>query len=125
MRDALPIVNVDNSQDAIQSDVPHDPYIQVLEILDRTEHFYDEFADNPMWLCAVNNIFKHHPFYDSAYEFFLKADLDDPKLIDAVREYRQVCVLADSNHMIQSILDVIKDMRKQVDTEQLLSELQK
>ena len=123
LRDALPIMNVDNSQDAIYSDLPRDPYIQTLEILDRTEHFYDEFADNPMWLCAVNSIFERHPFYDSAYEFFLKADLDDPKLIDAVREYRQVRVLADSNRMIQSILDVIKAMRKQVDTEPLLSEL--
>ena len=89
-------------------------------MLDRTEHFRDELVDNPMWLCAINSIFEHHPFHDSAYEFFIKADLNDPSLIDAVRNYRQVHVIADSNQMIQSILGIIANIRKQVDIKQLL-----
>lgn len=120
LHDALPIVEVDHSYDIIQSDLPCDPYIQVLEMLDRTEHFRDELVDNPMWLCAINSIFEHHPFHDSAYEFFIKADLNDPSLIDAVRNYRQVHVIADSNQMIQSILGIIANIRKQVDIKQLL-----
>ena len=120
LHDVLPIVEVDNSYDIIQSDLPCDPYVQVLEMLDRTEHFRDELVDNPMWLCAINSIFEHHPFHDSAYEFFIKADLNDPSLIDAVRNYRQVHVIADSNQMIQSILGIIANIRKQVDIKQLL-----
>lgn len=120
LHDVLPIVEVDNSYDIIQSDLPCDPYIQVLEMLDRTEHFRDELVDNPMWLCAVNSIFEHHPFHSSAYEFFVKADLNDPKLIDAVRDYKQIRVIAGSSQMIQSILGIIANIRKQVDIKQLL-----
>lgn len=120
LHDVLLIAEVDNSYDIIQSDLPCDPYIQVLEMLDRTEHFRDELVDNPMWLCAINSIFEHHPFHDSAYEFFLKADLNDPSLIDVIRNYRQVHVIADSNQMIQSILGIIANIRKQVDIKQLL-----
>lgn len=120
LHDVLPIVEVDNSYDIIQSNLPCDPYIQVLEMLDRTEHFRDELVDNPMWLCAINSIFEHHPFHDSAYEFFLKANLNDPNLIDVVRNYRQVHIIADSNQMIQSILSIIANIRKQVDIKQLL-----
>lgn len=117
LHDVLEIVEVNDS-----CDLPCDPYVQTLEILDRAEHFRDESGINIMWLCAVNSIFEHHPFHNSAYEFFLKADLNDPKLIDAVRDYRQIRAIASSNLMIQSILDIIATMRKQVDMKQLLDE---
>ena len=117
LHNALEIVDVNDS-----CDLPRDPYIQTLGILDHTEHFHDESGVNIMWLCAVNSIFEHHPFHSSAYEFFVKADLNDPKLIDAVRDYKQIRVIAGSNLMIQSILEIIANMREQVDMKQLLDE---